>query len=398
MAKGELASGALPIPQNEALAVYVHWPFCLAKCPYCDFNSHVRDDVNDLRWRRALCAEIEYVASEAPGRKVTSIFFGGGTPSLMAPETVAAVINHVRRVWRLDPGAEITLEANPTSVEAERFKAYRAAGINRLSLGVQALDDAALSFLGREHSASQACAALKLARRIFPHYSFDLIYARPKQSAAAWRRELVAALEMADGHISPYQLTIEKGTAFYLRHQSGEIKTPPEALAAELYDITQELTAEAGYLAYEISNHAQPGKACRHNLSYWRYEDYVGIGPGAHGRLQTAEAGACATRRHAKPETWLDAVERGGHGTAEIRPLAAAERAEEMLMMGLRLRDGIDVRRFSARTGLTLAEAIRPGALKRLTEGGFLACDENTLCTTERGRALLNSVLSELFA
>ena len=398
MAEAGPAPGALPIAQIEALAVYVHWPFCLAKCPYCDFNSHVRDDVDDLRWRRALCAEIEYVAAEAPGRRVTSIFFGGGTPSLMAPETVAAVINHVGRVWRLDRSAEITLEANPTSVEAERFRAYRAAGVNRLSLGVQALDDAALRFLGREHSASQARTALKLARRIFPHYSFDLIYARPKQSAAAWRRELTAALEMAGGHISPYQLTIEKGTPFYLRHQSGEIKTPPEDVAAELYDITQELTAEAGYPAYEISNHAQPGKACRHNLSYWRYEDYAGIGPGAHGRLQTAEGGARATRRHAKPETWLDAVERAGHGTAETRPLAAAERAKEMLMMGLRLRDGVDLERLNVRTGLTLAEAIRSDALQRLTDGGFLACDGDTLCATEKGRTLLNSVLSELLA
>ncbi len=398
MAEVGLAAGAPPITHDETLAVYVHWPFCLAKCPYCDFNSHVRDDVDDLRWRRALCAEIEYVAAETPGRKVTSIFFGGGTPSLMAPETVAAVIDHVGRLWRLDQGAEITLEANPTSVETERFTAYRAAGVNRLSLGIQALDDEALCFLGREHSASQARTALELARRIFPHYSFDLIYARPKQSAAAWRRELATALEMAGGHISPYQLTIEKGTPFYARHQRGEIKMPPEAVASELYDITQELTAEAGYPAYEISNHAQIGKACRHNLSYWRYEDYAGIGPGAHGRLQTAETGARATRRHAKPETWLDAVERAGHGTAEMRLLAAAERSEEMLIMGLRLHDGVDVRRFSARTGLTLAEAIRPNTLQRLTDGGFLTCDEDTLCATEKGRTLLNSVLSQLLA
>jgi len=398
MAETGPAASASSIAQDETLAVYLHWPFCLAKCPYCDFNSHVRDDVDDLRWRRALCAEIDHVAAEAPGRKVTSIFFGGGTPSLMAPETVAAVIDHVGRVWRLDSGAEITLEANPTSVEAERFAAYRAAGVNRLSLGVQALDDAALGFLGRAHSAGQARAALELARRTFPRFSFDLIYARPEQSAAAWRRELAAALDMAGEHISLYQLTIEKGTPFYARHQSGEITIPPEAKAAELYEITQELTAEAGYPAYEISNHAQPGKACRHNLSYWRYDDYAGIGPGAHGRLQTAEAGVRATRRHAKPETWLDAVERTGHGTAETRPLAAAERAEEMLMMGLRLHDGMDVRRFSARTGVTLAQAVRPGALQRLIDGGFLACDDDRLRATEQGRTLLNSVLSELLA
>ena len=398
MVEAGRAAGASSIAQDETLAVYVHWPFCLAKCPYCDFNSHVRDDVDDLRWRHALCAEIDHVAAEAPGRKVTSIFFGGGTPSLMAPDTVAAVIDHVGRAWRLDPSAEITLEANPTSVEAKRFAAYRAAGVNRLSLGVHALDDAALGFLGREHNASQARTALELARRTFPRFSFDLIYALPEQSAATWRRELAAALDMAGEHISLYQLTIEKGTPFYARHQIGEIKTPPEALAAELYDITQELTAEADYPAYEVSNHARPGKACRHNLSYWRYEDYAGIGPGAHGRLQTADAGARATRRHAKPETWLDAVEHAGHGTAETRPLAAAERAEEMLMMGLRLRDGVDVRHFSARTGLTLAQAIRPGALQRLMDGGFLASDDDTLRATEKGRTLLNSVLSDLLA
>ena len=391
-------ASAQKIGRDDALAVYVHWPFCLAKCPYCDFNSHVRDDVDDLRWRRALCAEIDYFAAEAPGRAVGSIFFGGGTPSLMAPETVAAVIEHVANVWRLVAGAEITLEANPTSVEAGRFAAYRAAGVNRLSLGIQALDDAALSFLGREHSASQAGAALDLARRTFPRLSFDLIYARPRQSAAAWRRELATALDMAGEHISLYQLTIEKGTPFYARWRSGEINPPAEALAAELFEITQELASNAGYLAYEISNHAQPGKACRHNLSYWRYEDYAGIGPGAHGRLQTPDAGARATRQHAKPETWLGAVERAGHGTAEVRPLAAAERAEEMLMMGLRLHEGVDLRRFTARTGLALTDAVRPGALGRLGDGGFLACRNETLRATEKGRAVLNSVLSELLA
>jgi oxygen-independent coproporphyrinogen-3 oxidase len=351
-----------------------------------------------MRWRRALCAEIDYFANQAPRRTVGSIFFGGGTPSLMAPETVAAVIEHIGRVWALDADAEITLEANPTSVEAGRFAAYRAAGVNRLSLGIQSLDDAALRFLGREHSASQAHAALDVARRTFPRFSFDLIYARPEQDAAAWRRELAAALDMAGEHISLYQLTIEKGTPFYARHRSGDISPPSEALAAELFDITQQLAAGAGYPAYEISNHSRPGKACRHNLSYWRYEDYAGIGPGAHGRLQTADAGAHATRQHAKPETWLGAVERSGHATAETRPLAAAERAEEMLMMGLRLHEGVNLTRFTARTGLLLMEVIRHDALNRMCDGGFLVCGDETLQATKKGRAVLNGVLSELLA
>ncbi|MDP6475283.1 MAG: radical SAM family heme chaperone HemW [Alphaproteobacteria bacterium] len=383
-------------PQDDAVAVYVHWPFCLAKCPYCDFNSHVGEEVDDLRWRHALCAEIDYFAASVPRRSVGSIFFGGGTPSLMAPETVAAVIDHVAKVWRLDRGAEITLEANPTSVEAERFAAYRDAGVNRLSLGVQALDDEALAFLGRQHSATEARTALDTARRSFARLSFDLIYARPGQGGADWRRELTAALDIAGEHISLYQLTIEKGTPFHARRLSGEINPPGEALAAELYEITQELTAAAGYPAYEISNHARRGKACRHNLSYWRYEDFAGIGPGAHGRLSTAPASGWAMRQHAKPETWLNAVERNRHGCAEARPISAGERAQEMLMMGLRLDEGVDLRRFVARTALTLGEATRPGALERLSAGGFLVHSEETLRATEKGRAVLNSLLPEL--
>jgi oxygen-independent coproporphyrinogen-3 oxidase len=383
---------------EESLAVYVHWPFCLVKCPYCDFNSHVRDRVDDARWRRALCAEIDYWAEQTPGRTVGSIFFGGGTPSLMAPETVATIIRRIGDKWHLDEALEITLEANPTSVEAARFAEFRDAGINRLSLGIQALEDDALTFLGRHHDAAQATAALAIARRTFARFSFDLIYARPGQSATAWRHELGAALDLAGDHISLYQLTIEKGTPFYTRQRGGEINLPGESLAAELFDITQALTAEAGYAAYEISNHARPGQACRHNLAYWRYGDYAGIGPGAHGRLHTARDGARALRQHAKPETWLRAVEDHGHGSAEARPLAAAERAEEMLMMGLRLAEGVDVARFTRRTGLNLTQAIRPGALQRLRDGGFLSPDARSLRATTKGRAVLDSVLSELLA
>ena len=382
--------------QNEALAVYVHWPFCLSKCPYCDFNSHVRDSVDDGRWRRALCTEIDYWAEQTPARSVGSVFFGGGTPSLMAPETVAAVIERIGKHWHLDDAVEITLEANPTSVEAGRFAAFCEAGVNRLSLGIQALDDAALRFLGRQHDAVEARTALDIARRTFARFSFDLIYARPDQTVAAWRQELGAALDMAAGHISLYQLTIEKGTPFYTRQRDGEISPPGEARAADLYDVTNTLSAKAGYSAYEVSNYARPDHACRHNLAYWRYQDYAGIGPGAHGRLQTARQGARALRQHAKPETWLQAVERSGHGSAEARTLAPAERAEEMLMMGLRLQDGVDLARLAERTSLSLAQAVRPGALNRLTDGGFLIQDAHHLRTTPKGRAVLNSVLAEL--
>lgn len=384
--------------QKENLAVYVHWPFCLSKCPYCDFNSHVRDSVDDARWRHAFLAEIDYWAEQTPGRTVGSIFFGGGTPSLMAPEAVAAVIERIGDVWQLADTPEITLEANPTSAEAARFAAFREAGVNRLSLGIQALDDAALKFLGRQHNADEARAALDLARRTFPRFSFDLIYARPEQSAAAWRQELSAALDMGAGHISLYQLTIEKGTPFYARQRDGEINPPGESHAADLFDITNALTAAAGYSAYEISNYAKPGHASRHNLAYWRYQDYAGIGPGAHGRLRTAEHGARALRQHAKPETWLEAVERAGHGSAEARRLAPGEQAEEMLMMGLRLHEGVNLARFSERTGLNLEQAIRPGALKRLSDGGLLSHDGQNLRATATGRAVLNSLLPELFA
>ncbi len=384
--------------QNESLAVYVHWPFCLSKCPYCDFNSHVRDSVDEERWRRALCTEIDYWAEQTPDRTVGSIFFGGGTPSLMAPETVAAVIGRIGNNWPLDDTLEITLEANPTSAEAARFAAFRGAGVNRLSLGIQALDDAALRFLGRQHNVAEARKALELARRSFARFSFDLIYARPGQSAAAWRHELSAALDMAAGHVSLYQLTIEKGTPFYTRQRDGELNPPGEALATDLFDITNALTVEAGYSAYEISNYAQTDQACRHNLAYWRYQDYAGIGPDAHGRLHTTQDGTRALRQHAKPETWLEAVERSGHGSAEARPLEAAEQVEEVLMMGLRLQEGVNLARFAERTSLTVEQAVRPGALDRLCDGGFLTLNTQFLRTTAQGRAVLNSLLPELLA
>jgi len=390
-------SDALTAPA-DTLAVYIHWPFCLSKCPYCDFNSHVRETIDHSRWQRALSTEIDYWAAQAPGRTVGSIFFGGGTPSLMAPKTVAAIIDRITEKWALASDLEITLEANPTSVEAGCFAAFAEAGVNRLSLGIQALDDAALRFLGRQHDAAEAREALDLARRNFSRFSFDLIYARPEQSSNAWRNELSAALDMAGGHLSLYQLTIEKGTPFYSRHRDGEIIPPNETLASDLFDVTNGLAEAAGYLAYEVSNYALPGEACRHNLAYWRYADYIGIGPGAHGRLTNTANGARALRQHAKPETWLRAVEEKGHGSAQARTLEPSECADEMLMMGLRLHEGVAVARFHERTGLALEQAVRPGAIQRLSSGGFLSQDGRRLWATAKGRAVLNSVLAELLA
>jgi len=390
------------MPKTEAapgpLAVYVHWPFCLAKCPYCDFNSHVREAVNEERWRRALLAEIEHTAGKTQGRRVGTIFFGGGTPSLMSPETVAAVINKIRNSWRVDSNAEITLEANPTSAEAGRFAAYRAVGVNRLSLGVQALDNNALTFLGRQHNSAEARSALETARDNFPRYTFDLIYTRPNQTVADWRVELAAALTMAGDHLSLYQLTIEKGTPFWAAVREGEVVLPPEARAAQLFDITQQLTASAGFNAYEISNHAKIGGECRHNLAYWQYDDYAGIGPGAHGRLTLAKDERVAIRRHAKPETWLEAVEHDGHGNAEQQPVPPAESAREMLMMGLRLKAGVDLKRFNERTGLTLTDAISLRALGQLSTGGFLVHSQDNIRATDKGRAVLNSLLTKLLS
>ena len=313
------------------LGVYVHWPFCKSKCPYCDFNSHVREGVEQARWRAALLRELEHAAREAPGRRVETMFFGGGTPSLMEPETVAALIARTRELWDSAPEIEITLEANPTSVEAGRFAALAEAGVNRVSLGVQALDAAALKFLGREHSKDEALEALTTARRHFARHSFDLIYARPGQTPEAWAEELERALVLAGEHLSLYQLTIERGTRFFTDHARGNFVLPDEETSAAMFEQTQARLIEAGMPAYEISNHARPGAACRHNLIYWRYQDYVGIGPGAHGRFAEGSAKK-ATRRSSGPEAWLEAVERGGHGTAETSSVEGRDMVEEALM------------------------------------------------------------------
>ena len=379
------------------LGVYVHWPFCKSKCPYCDFNSHVRDGVEQTRWRKALLTELEHAAREAPGRRVETIFFGGGTPSLMAPETVDAVIARAKALWDCAPEVEITLEANPTSVEAARFAALAEAGVNRVSLGVQALDAAALKFLGREHSADEALAALDTARRHFPRYSFDLIYARPGQTPEAWAAELEHALTLAGEHLSLYQLTIERGTRFFTDHARGAFVLPDEEASAAMFEATQSRLMAAGLPAYEISNHAQPGAACRHNLIYWRYQDYVGIGPGAHGRFAEGAAKR-ATRRASGPEAWLEAVERTGHGTAESATVAGRDLVEEALMMGLRLADGIDRKLFASVTGADPVAALTEDAVAPLIKAGFLEIEPERLRATAAGRQRLNAILERLIA
>jgi putative oxygen-independent coproporphyrinogen III oxidase len=377
--------------------LYVHWPFCLSKCPYCDFNSHVRAAVDHGRWRAALLREIDHYAEDTPGRRLTSIFFGGGTPSLMEPATVAAVIARAGEHWPFAPDIEITLEANPTSVEAGKFAGFRGAGVNRVSLGVQALNDADLKFLGRHHSAAEARAALDIARRHFERYSFDLIYARPGQSASAWSAELAEAISLAGDHLSVYQLTIEPETVFGAAFRRGELQVPGEDDAAALFELTQEQLSEARLPAYEISNHARSGGESRHNLTYWHYGDYLGIGPGAHGRL-TLDGEKFATRQHRAPEAWLAAVEAAGHATRQRDPVAAEERLSELLMMGLRTVDGVRRSRVVTECGRPLEAALDPARLGRLIDGGFLLLDEAGLRATAAGRQRLNAVISDLLA
>ena len=380
----------------QPLAVYIHWPFCRSKCPYCDFNSHVRERVDEARWTRALLTDLQRQAESAPNREVVSIFFGGGTPSLMPPETTAALIERVKALWDCGPNLEVTLEANPNSAEAERFAGFAAAGINRLSLGVQALDPAALKFLGRGHSREEAISAIAAARETFRRYSFDLIYARPGQSVSAWEAELGEALNLAGEHLSLYQLTIEPSTAFGNRAARGEILAADEDRAAALYEATQDRLAAAELPAYEISNHARPGAQCRHNLAYWRYEDYLGIGPGAHGRI-SQDGGKIATQQIRAPEAWLDAIERNGTALEERTPIARDTALAEMVMMGLRLTEGIPRQRIEASADHKM-ERLFGTALLRLIAGGFVSLDDDRLTATASGRQRLNAVLAALLA
>ena len=379
----------------EPLALYVHWPFCLAKCPYCDFNSHVRERIDQGRFAAALRAELAWEAGRLGRRPLASIFFGGGTPSLMAPETVAAVIGDARRLFAPMDDIEITLEANPTSVEAGRLAGFRDAGVNRVSLGVQSLREDALRGLGRQHSGAQAIAALEIARRLFDRISFDLIYARPGQTMADWRAELREALALAHDHLSLYQLTIEPGTVYEGMHRRGELVLPDDELAAALYDATGEEAARFGLAAYEISNYARPGSESRHNLAYWRYGDYAGIGPGAHGRVSLGGE-LLATRRHRAPEVWAERVEAQGHGSTREEAVAPGERAREALLMGLRLAEGIDAARFAARTGIALDDAIDPATLERAVAEEYLERRDGRLIALPEGRKRLDALLGAL--
>ena len=380
---------------DPSFGVYIHWPFCLSKCPYCDFNSHVRHGgVDQPRFVRAFTAEIAATAARTPGRTVSTIFFGGGTPSLMEPATVAALLDAVGRHWEVAGDVEVTLEANPTSVEAGRFAGYRAAGVNRVSLGVQALDDAALSALGRTHTAREALDAVAIARRIFSRYSFDLIYARPGQSPAAWRTELDRAISEAAEHLSLYQLTIEPETPFAALRAAGKLVIPDDDHARTLYDLTQEACAVAGLPAYEISNHARTGAECRHNLVYWRYHEYAGIGPGAHGRLDI-DGGRRATATEKRPEAWLARVEADGHGLVTDEALSRSEAADEFLLMGLRLAEGIDLKRFRTLAGAPLAS----DQIANLAGHGLVeTTGTGRLRVTAAGFPVLDAIVADLAA
>ena len=374
--------------------VYVHWPFCRAKCPYCDFNSHVRHGgIDEARFLAAYLAELRHFAALAPERRVSSLFFGGGTPSLMRRNTEAAMIDAVALHWTLDSDAEITLEANPTSVEAKNFAGYRAAGVNRLSLGVQALDDQSLKALGRQHTADEALAALALAKRHFGRVSFDLIYAREGQTERAWREELSRALDHASDHLSLYQLTIEEGTPFAARHAAGTLHVPEGGEARAMYLLTQELCEAAGLPAYEISNHARPGAESRHNLIYWRGHDYAGIGPGAHSRV-TVRGAKRAFSTIKSPEAWLAQAEASGHGIESDEALDAAEVADEYLLMGLRLSEGIDLARHAAIGGPPLDEL----RIEALAHQGLIERGGERLAATPKGRLVLNRLILELAA
>lgn len=378
---------------SEPLALYIHWPFCVSKCPYCDFNSHVRESVDQDAWRTALLKDMAHEAGLTKGRPLTSIFFGGGTPSLMPPATVSALIDAAQAHWGFADDIEITLEANPSSVEAARFADLAQAGVNRVSLGLQSLDDAALAFLGRAHSVAESLDALSIAQQHFARVNIDLIYARPDQTGEQWEAELRQALSFSTDHMSLYQLTIEPGTRFETMVRTGQFVPADNDEAATLYDMTQSLTAAAGLPAYEISNHARPGSESRHNLSYWRYDDYIGIGPGAHGRRLNN-----ATQRHKKPENFISAIDRNGHALASEEALDPGSRATEALLMGLRLSEGICVDRLSQKTGMVPESLLNAEAVDRIAKLGLIHRAGSRVIVTTQGMPLLDAILPEIVA
>lgn len=379
------------VTQDPGFGIYVHWPFCQTICPYCDFNVHSATDIDDAAWRDGLLADLSHYAADTPGRTVTSLYFGGGTPSLMPPETVSALIDAVGQHWAVTDDIEITLETNPTSSERDRFQSFRTAGVNRLSVGIQSLDDKALSFLGRDHSGPDGLKALADAQRIFDRTTFDLIYALPDQSIDDWQRELTSALNHAGGHVSLYQLTIESGTAFKKTNVVGA----DADTAADMYDITQDIMTAHHRPAYEVSNHAIPGDQSRHNLCGWRGGDYVGIGPGGHGRI-TIDGNAFGTHQTHNPTRWLEKVGEDGHGTAKRRTLSSGDRARELIMMGLRLTDGINKGMFASVTGINISEVIDEDAKAQLITGQLLVETATHLIATKTGRLVLNSLLDRL--
>lgn len=378
---------------DAPLALYIHWPFCVSKCPYCDFNSHVREQVDQQAWRDAMLSDLAHEAQLTAGRKLGSIFFGGGTPSLMPPETAAALIEAAERSWGFANDIEITLEANPSSVEAAQFAELASAGVNRVSLGLQALDNETLTFLGRAHQVEESLAALDAAQHHFDRVSIDLIYARPNQTADQWKAELARAIGFGTTHMSLYQLTIEPGTRFATDVAKQQWQPLDDDLAADLYTMTQEMTASAGLPAYEISNHAAPGNESRHNLAYWRYQDYAGVGPGAHGRR-----GGLATQRHRKPENFMSAVARNAHGLQVEDPLDPATQAMEALLMGLRLREGVDMSALSDRFSIDSGDLIDWTAVDKLETLGFVHRADRHVSVTSKGFPLLDAILPQIVA
>lgn len=380
---------------TPGFGVYIHWPFCAAKCPYCDFNSHVRHKpIDQARYAAGFEREISHMAAMQPGEKVTSIFFGGGTPSLMEPSTVERILNAVDKVWGFDPDIEITMEANPSSVDATRFKGYRAAGVNRVSLGVQSLDDTQLKFLGRLHNADEARRAIELAHNTFPRMSFDMIYARPHQTLEGWEQELLEAISLSADHLSLYQLTIEQGTPFFDLHKRGKIAVPDSEHAAQLYELTQQITEANGLPAYEISNHAASGSQSRHNLTYWRFGTWAGVGPGAHGRLLMND-GRHATSTQRNPEKWLEQVEATGNGLVENDVLTAEDTSDELLLMGLRLSEGFDLSRYERETRAPLD----PKRIADLMEHGMIEkISDSRIRATPAGWLVLDAVIADLAA